>query len=304
MKTFATSPLIDPARIAALRRSSLLDTPPEEQFDRLAQLTSTTLHAPSVLISLVDADREFFKSSIGLPAPWQLKREAPLSHSFCQHVVTSGKPLIIEDAHEHPWVRNNLAIGTMSIVAYAGMPLWSADGYVLGALCATHPEPHRWGASEVRMLEEFTAVAMHEIAARGTLPQNEGGERLLFGTPGFQNLIEHPLVGLFLAQDGRLRHVDPKFAAIFGYTQEEIVSTMGVLDLVGEEDLAWFEQKLRKCIRAPTDTLFFGFRGKRKDGARVDIEVHGTGTGVDGEPAVIGAMLRIDERAQADAALR
>lgn len=312
MKLLATPPLLDPARIAALRRTSLLDTPPEEQFDRVVHLTSQTLHTPAVLFSLVDAEREFFKSSTGLPEPWRSKREAPLSHSFCQHVVLSGKPLIIEDAREHPWVQDNPAITEMSIVAYAGMPLWSRDGYVLGAFCAAYPEPHPWGASEIRMLEEFTAVAVHEIALRGTLPQGEGSgepgiegtDDLLFGTTQFRALIERPLVGIYLAQDGHLLHVDAKFAEIFGNTQEEIVSTKRVLDLVGDEDRPWVEQSMQKRLRDPTDRLHYGFRGKRKDGSCVDIEVHGTRTEVGGRPAVIGTMLSISEREEADATLR
>jgi len=312
MKVLGDSPLLDPARIAALRRTSLLDTPPEELFDRVVRLASQTLNVPTVLLSLVDAEREFFKSSTGLPEPWRSEREAPLSHSFCQHVVASSKPLIIEDAREHPWVQDNPAITEMLIVAYAGMPLWSRDGYVIGAFCAACPEPHPWGASEIRMLEEFTAVATHEIALRGTLPQGEGrgepgidgNDDLLFGTTRFPTLLEQPLVGIYLAQDGHLLHVDAKFAEIFGYTQEEIAPTKQVLDLVGDEDRLWVKQNMQQQLRSPPAPRHYGFRGKRKDGSRVDIEVHGTRTEVGGRQALIGTMLSISEREKADAALR
>ncbi|HEV2130558.1 MAG TPA: hypothetical protein VGR27_05625, partial [Longimicrobiaceae bacterium] len=100
----------DAARLTALRRTSLLDTPAEEAFDRLTRLASRVLDAPSALVSLVDETREFFKSSVGLPEPWASRREAPLTHSFCKYEVDLRQPLIIADAREHPLVCDNLAI--------------------------------------------------------------------------------------------------------------------------------------------------------------------------------------------------
>ncbi len=83
MDTPAGSNLTDPARIAALRRTALLDSPPEEAFDRLTRLAHTALHTPMALVTLVDGDRQFFKSSIGLPEPWASRCESPLSYSQC-----------------------------------------------------------------------------------------------------------------------------------------------------------------------------------------------------------------------------
>jgi GAF domain-containing protein len=92
-------------------------------------------------VSLVDADRQFFKSALGLPEPWATRRETPLSHSFCQHVVATGAPLRVEDARDHSLVCDNLAIPELGVVAYLGMPLATADGQVLGSLCAIDTEP-------------------------------------------------------------------------------------------------------------------------------------------------------------------
>src|SRR3954464_15206025 len=79
--------IADPARLAMLRRTALLDTPAEEAFDRLTRLATRVLHIPISIISLVDDDRQFFKSCLGLPEPWASDRETPLSHSFCQYIV-------------------------------------------------------------------------------------------------------------------------------------------------------------------------------------------------------------------------
>ena len=102
------------------------------------------LHAPVALVSLVDRDRQFFKSCLGLPEPWASERGSPLSHSFCQHAVASREPLLVTDAREHPVLRDNLAIRDMGVIAYAGIPLIDADGYALGTLCVIDSQPRHW----------------------------------------------------------------------------------------------------------------------------------------------------------------
>jgi hypothetical protein len=83
--TYIEAHLADPARLAALRAVALLDTPTEEAFDRLARLASDFVSAPIAVVTLADANRQFFKSCLGLPEPWLSMRETPLTHSFCQH---------------------------------------------------------------------------------------------------------------------------------------------------------------------------------------------------------------------------
>lgn len=130
-KVYADSELLavtDPTRLAALHTLTLLDTPAEEAFDRLTRLAARTIQVPVALVSLVDAEREFFKSGVGLAEPWCTARQMPLSHSFCQHVVASNMPLIIEDARRDPLVQDNAAIVDLGVVAYAGMPLVTPEG--------------------------------------------------------------------------------------------------------------------------------------------------------------------------------
>src|SRR6516162_9470764 len=83
--------VISAERLAALQRTELLDTLPELEFDRVTRLACRLLGTEVALLSLVDTDRQFFKSSCGLPEPWASIRQTPLSHSFCQHVVASEK---------------------------------------------------------------------------------------------------------------------------------------------------------------------------------------------------------------------
>jgi GAF domain-containing protein len=156
----------DVNRLAALQRVGLLDTPPEETFDRLTNLARRILHAPVALVSLVDGDRQFFKSCAGLPEPWLSRRETPLSHSFCQHVVALGAPLVVEDARRHPLVWSNLGIEELGIVAYVGIPLTTSDGHTIGSFCITDSEPRTWAWNEIEILKDLAAIAMRDIELR------------------------------------------------------------------------------------------------------------------------------------------
>jgi transcriptional regulator with GAF, ATPase, and Fis domain len=152
-----------PERLRELHRSMLLDSPPEESFDRLTRLTSSVLNVPVALVSLVDSDRQFFKSCLGLPQPWAAERQTPLSHSFCQHVVESRRPLVVSDAREHPLLRNNPAIRDLGIIAYAGAPLISPNGQVLGTLCAIDHQPRHWTTEQVEILSNLAGSVLSEI---------------------------------------------------------------------------------------------------------------------------------------------
>jgi diguanylate cyclase (GGDEF)-like protein/PAS domain S-box-containing protein len=159
----------DPARLAALRATGLLDTPPEPAFDRLTRLATTLLRAPSAAVSLVDDRRQFFKSAVGLAEPWASRRETPLSHSFCRHVVERRRPLVVDDASEHPLVRDNLAVSELGVSAYLGVPLVTPGGQVIGALCVIDGAPRAWGDDEVEQICELAASVMTEIELRRAL---------------------------------------------------------------------------------------------------------------------------------------
>ena len=154
----------EPDRVGALQATGLLDSDIDPAFDRHARLAAQVLNAPVALVSLVDAERQFFKSCLGLPEPWASRRETPLSHSFCQHAVASREPLIVDDARQHAVLRDNLAIRDMGVVAYAGIPLIDADGNALGTLCVIDSRPRHWTTHQVRLLEDLAASVVTEIA--------------------------------------------------------------------------------------------------------------------------------------------
>ncbi|WBB70531.1 SpoIIE family protein phosphatase [Micromonospora sp. WMMD812] len=155
----------DPARLRALAETGL-DAAPDEAFDRFARLVSDLLDVPVALVSLVAIDRQFFPGAVGLPEPWADRRETPLSHSFCQHVVDLEVPMVLPDARLYPRVRENLAIPDLGVVAYAGMPLTDLSGNILGSLCAIDSKPRAWTAAQLRTLADLAAACSSELRLR------------------------------------------------------------------------------------------------------------------------------------------
>lgn len=156
-------------RMEALQSTGLLDTPREDAFDRLTRLTQRLLGAPTALVSLVDGDRQFFKSQAGLAEPYASARQTDLSHSFCQWVVAAREELVVEDSARHPLLKSNLAVKYMNVQAYAGVPIHAKDGEAIGSFCAIDTTPRKWTDEELETLKDLAQVTeayAHLAAAR------------------------------------------------------------------------------------------------------------------------------------------
>jgi len=156
-------------RLAALADTGLLDSPAEAAFDRFTRLAAKWLRVPVALVSLVDDRRQFFKSAVGLPERWAVSRETPLSHSLCQYGVSTGEPLIVMDAREHPWLKDNLAVSELGVIAYAGVPLVTSEEQVLGMFCVVDSEPRKWSEDDVATLRELASMVGTEIELRARM---------------------------------------------------------------------------------------------------------------------------------------
>jgi GAF domain-containing protein len=165
--------LSNPERLRALSATGLMDSAAEASFDRFTRLAAQLLGTEVALLSLVDDNRQFIKSGLGLAEPWASRRETPLTHSFCQYAVSSAEPLIVVDAREHPYLRHNLAVAELAIVAYAGVPLVTAQAQVLGALCVVDSRPRPWSEQHVVALRDLAALTMTEIELRSQLAELE-----------------------------------------------------------------------------------------------------------------------------------
>lgn len=128
----APIPANETQRLETLWEYGILDTPPEPAFDRLTQILQAILEVPTVLVSLVDSDRQWFKSCIGLGT-----RQTPREPSFCGHAVFLGQPLIVPDAtRDERFFDNPFVTGDLGLRFYAGIPLIAPNGQILGTLCA------------------------------------------------------------------------------------------------------------------------------------------------------------------------
>ena len=135
-------------------------------MERSARLVARMLAVPVALVSLVEAGRQVFPGMVGLAEPWATSRQTPLSHSFCQHVITSGSPLVLPDARQDERTCTSLAIGDLGVVAYAGMPLTDGQGHVLGSLCAIDQRPRVWSPQELADLNDLAAACSGELRLR------------------------------------------------------------------------------------------------------------------------------------------
>jgi PAS domain S-box-containing protein len=150
----------------SLPASTALPAASDPAFERFARLVRRQLGVPVSLVTLVSADQQVFPGALGLPEPWQSNRCTPLSHSFCQHVVRSGEPLVISDARTDPLVADNLAIPDLHVIAYAGIPLTDADGVVVGSLCAIDSQPRTWTDEDLAVLTDLAGACSSELQLR------------------------------------------------------------------------------------------------------------------------------------------
>jgi diguanylate cyclase (GGDEF)-like protein len=152
----------EPGRLAALQRYDVLDTPREAAFDRITGLVKAALQVPIAAVSLIDANRQWFKSCVGLDVS-----ETARDISFCTHTIKAREPLCIPDAAADPrFADNPLVTGPPYIRSYLGAPLSSPDGYNLGSLCAIDTRPRDFDSSQLEVLKSFAAIVADEMELR------------------------------------------------------------------------------------------------------------------------------------------
>jgi len=154
-------PSDEPVRLATLRSLNILDTPPEERFDRLTRLAKRLFGVPIAVVSLIDANRQWFKSCQGLDVA-----ETPRGTSFCGHAICGDDILLIPDATQDPRFHDNpLVTGEPYIRFYAGRPLAAANGAKLGTLCLIDSKPRVFDAEDRALLHDLANMAEQELAA-------------------------------------------------------------------------------------------------------------------------------------------
>jgi PAS domain S-box-containing protein len=219
------NPLADPLRVAMLRGTGLLGSPPDEAFDRLAGLARKIFRTPIAMVTLLDDTHLEAKSCAG---PRHLA-SSPLKETFCQHVVGSSEPLVVDDAREHDLTKGLSIVTCGKALAYAGVPL-TVHGYVIGTLCIADAKPRAWTRDDVGILEDLARSVLTEIALRADIEARKRAEAELERvTERLRGLMDNsPAVILGKDLEGRYLFLNRAGERALGMTEAEAIGRAGV----------------------------------------------------------------------------
>lgn len=256
-----------------LHTLDLLDTPAEPVFDRVVRLASRLLGVPMAAFSLVDADRQWLKSQVGLPV-----KELPREQAFCAHAIGQDQPLVVPDATlDTRFSDNPLVEGAPGIRFYAGVPVRSSNGLALGTLCAIDNKPRVLNDEEKAVLVDLAAVIMREVQYRERLAMardrlQDSDVALDASEARFRAVYDIASVGISLTtQDARFISVNPAMCQILGYSEDELRGrTFAEVTYEPDraEDLAGFQ----RLMAGEIDFLRRQKRYVRKDGSLIWVE--------------------------------
>ena len=219
----------DPDRVAAVRATGLLDTPAEAAFDRLTRLATKLTGAPVTFISLVDEQRDFYKSCFGFPEPLASERQMT-GTTFCHYALSSDGPLVIDDTLAHPLYSTVPTVQSLGVRAYLGVPLNTSAGHAIGSFCAIDFKPRKWTALDVEVMSELAVSTLREIELRMALEAITDDQRRL---RSLAETNERLYKEARLANDER----DRFFAAVAHELRTPMTSIIGWTRILGMETL-------------------------------------------------------------------
>ena len=228
----------DAERLTELRRLAIMDTAPDESFDRISSLVARTLRVPMVVISLVDESREWFKSCIGLQQT-QIDRE----HSFADHIVRERRSLAIQNAAlDARFASSPLVKSSARIRACLGVPLYSMSQQPVGAMCAMDIVPREFSAEETAILNDFAAIVQEAIQTHATAATQDHILRLINAENKHREFERRmksitnsipALIG-YWNTDLHCEFANDAYRGLFGLTPEQMLGRH-LREVIGEE---------------------------------------------------------------------
>lgn len=257
-------------RLALLRTLQLLDTPPEPAFDAITAMLARMLDVPIALVSLVDAQRQWFKSRVGLQVT-----ETPRALAFCAHAIHGSDVFVVPDAQADVRFQDNpLVTAAPHVRAYAGYPLRSTDGHAIGTLCAIDRVPRRFSDDELALLRAFGEIVRREVLHRETALRAQAlADRTLHTVSQSEALyhatFDNAAIGMaIVALDGQWLKINPALCQILGRAADEL-ALLSFQDLTHPDDLDLDLGRVRQLMEGACSHYTLEKRYLRPDGSTV-----------------------------------
>ncbi|WP_188696070.1 PAS domain S-box protein [Silvimonas amylolytica] len=222
-------------RLEALQTMCVLDTPPVHELDRVTRMASRLFDVPIALVSLVDANRQWFKSRVGLDAT-----ETPRDISFCGHAILAPGALVVRDAaRDVRFADNPLVVGPPFIRFYAGQPIRSLEGHPIGTLCLISPQPREFTDTDVATLRDLGSIVEQYFQQQESFMRAHRAEReLAHSQTLFEKTFEHAAVGIAVVSiEGHWLRVNQQLCQMLGYRETELLQKT-FQEITHPEDLA------------------------------------------------------------------
>ena len=279
-------------RHAALRSLNILDTPPEERFDRITRLAQRVFDVPIALVSLVDTNRQWFKSCQGLDVS-----ETPRSISFCGHAILLDAPLVIPDALKDPrFADNPLVTSPPDIRFYAGQPLKAADGSRIGTLCIIDRKPHQLTPSDLDTLRDLAIMVEDEL---NIVDFNTAATIVRNNEIRLHTILDNIADAIItIDSEGKVESINQAGQNIFGYSDTELVGK-NLNILMPEPYHSEHDAYLKRYLYTGVAHVIGNVReaeGKRKDGTHFPIEIAVSEMWIESRRLFTGIVRDITER--------
>jgi PAS domain S-box-containing protein len=253
----------EPERLIALDRYKVLDTGPELAFDRIVDIAVRAFQAPIGLLALVDRDRQWFKARRGIDL-----RETAREIGLCAHTILEDRVLVIPDAaRDARYARSPLVTGGPHIRFFAGAPLKTPEGYLIGSLAVADPRPREFSAAEQALLADLASLAMDELELRGRTQAQVRASEENRNERRFRALIENGSDGIsVIGADGAVLYRSPSSSRIVGYGPDS--TTPGtIFDYVHPEDRELVMRLWGEALEKPDVPIHSEARVRREDGS-------------------------------------
>ena len=277
-------------RLRALRRFQIMDTAPEDGFDRVAELATHLFDVPVGLVTFIDAHRQWHKAAIGTE-----RTEIRRKRSLCAATIETKGTNVIEDLADVDWFAENPFVAQPPHARfYAGTPLVTPDGYPIGTVSVLGPEPQTVAPDKVRQLEHLGNIAMETLLER---------QYALGGRDDLNQTVLDHLPGLFyvLDRDGRLRRWNARFERVSEY-DPDVLPGRAIEHFFEGRDRERISKALAEVFREGSGTAEADF--VQRSGTTVPILFTGVRTYLEGDLHLVGMGIDISEQRRQARALR